>query len=86
MEGEVICTPLQVLVFAWFLTGPPATDDDGDAGKGNDKLRGSFNFKSVGNCTTELFCVPGCGGVWILADEVNVVKDYSVIRRNNISP
>ena len=87
VEAEVVCAPLGAVevavgecavagLGAGLFAGSLATDEYIYAVEGDSVLRCTANFADVLYFAAEDLFVPGCGGLGIFADDVNVVEHY----------
>lgn len=86
MEAKVIRAPFQTLFPARLLTRSLATDNNGGTFKSNENLRGTANFMAVDDFAAQFFRIPGCSGLRVLTDEVDVVKYDAGIIHNDFFP
>jgi hypothetical protein len=75
METKMIRTPYQALFHIRLLTRSLATDNYGGAFEGDENLRGTTNFSAADYFAAQFVGVPGCSGLGILTDEVDMVKN-----------
>jgi len=86
MEAKVVRAPMQALFPVRLLTRSLATDNDGGALEGDKNLRGATNFIANDDFAAQLVHVPGCSGLRVLTDEVDMVKNDAGITHNGFLP
>jgi len=82
MEAKVIGAPLQALFSARLLTRSLATDNDGGAFEGDENLRCTTNFIAADDFAAQFVRVPGCSGLRVLTNEVDMVESDAGICHN----
>jgi hypothetical protein len=86
MKAKVIHTPSQAPFRIRLLTRSLAANNDGGAFEGDEYLRGTANFCAADYFTTQFVGVPGCSGLRVLTNEMNVVESDAGISHNGFLP
>jgi hypothetical protein len=83
LETIVIRAPMHTLFSARLLTRSLTTDHHDGTLEGYKNLRGATYFIAADDFAAQFVHIPGCSGLRVLTDVVDMVKNDAGIRHNN---